>query len=480
MEILKDSNAYAVFKNFAKISQIPRCSNDEEEISQFIYDFGLSLGLETSRDEYGNVLIIKPASKGYESHDSLVLQAHLDMVCEKTEDSLHDFSCDPIELQVEGDIIKAKDTTLGADDGAGVALMMAILEDNRLDHPRLECLFTTTEETGMDGAIGLSENLLTGKNLINLDNEEDWVIIVGCAGGINAYLDLNFKRERIDGLKNYQVKVSGLKGGHSGMMIDEPLLNAIKLLSSLLLKLKAELSFKLQDINGGSKHNAIPSSAYAVIGVEEDEEDSLKDEFLKISEELKSQYIKRELDLEFTLEQVDSHSDYIDPDASQRILRLISTHPHGVNTYDKELDIVRSSNNLAIVKSDEESFSLQTSIRSSDEKDMKALKDEISSLAGKDGFKITFSEGYPMWEPDFDNELLEKAKNVYNELRNEDVEVLVIHAGLETGILSQKYPDMNMIAIGPNISGAHTPNEKISIKSVEFIYQYLKSLIKNL
>lgn len=480
MERLLESPAKGVFENFKKISMIPRCSNDEEKISNFIYEFGLNLNLETKRDEFGNVLIIKPATNGYEDSESVCLQAHLDMVCEKTEESYHNFTCDPISLVVDGDYLRAKDTTLGADDGAGVALMMSILEDKTLSHPRLECLFTTTEETGMDGAIGVSENWLTSKNLINLDNEEDWIIIVGCAGGINAYINKELEKENINGLINYKIKISGLLGGHSGSMIHEARLNAIKLLDYLLLKLKNKLNFNLAEIQGGSKHNAIPSLAYAIIGINSEDIEILEKSFNEISLEMKDLYLKRELDLKFELLEENKNYSYIEDELATKILRFIQVFPHGVNTMDKDLDIVKSSNNLAILKTDDNNFYLQTSIRSSDDTDLEYLKNEILNLSKLNNFNIKFSEGYPMWKPNFDNHLLSVAKDTYRELRDEEIKVLVIHAGLETGILSQKYPNMNMISMGPTIIGAHTPNEKLSIKSMEFSYKYLKTLLKNL
>lgn len=480
MESLKNSSAKQVFDNFIKISQIPRCSHDEERISKFVYDFGVNLGYESTRDKHGNVIIIKPASEGYEDHDTVILQSHLDMVCEKVEGSTHDFTCDPIDLYVEGDILKARDTTLGADDGAGVALMLSILEDKSLEHPRLECLFTTTEETGMDGALGLSDNALTGKNLINLDNEEDWIIIVGCAGGIHSKLSKDFERVEKDNLTNFKIKISGLQGGHSGSMIHEARANAIKLIDSLLLKIKNRVNFALQTFEGGSKYNAIPSSSYAVIGVNKEDIDEFKDAYEEYSKEIKDANLKRELDLQFTLEQVDTNNLYICEDVSQKIIKLVQIFPHGVNTMDKELGIVQSSNNLAIIETKDNTFILHSSIRSSDNDDYDYLYKEFEKLAKNDGFEIEFSDGYPMWKPNFDNELLDVAKRVYKDMRNEDVEVLVIHAGLETGIFDEKYPNLNMISIGPTITGAHTPAESISIKSLEFNFEYLKTLLKNL
>lgn len=481
MKTLFESSAYSVFKNFERISQIPRCSNDEEKISEFMYNFGKELGLETTKDEFGNVLIIKKATQGYECNDAVILQSHLDMVCEKTEDSSHDFTCDPIELKVNDGFLHANNTTLGADDGIGVALVMAILESEDIEHPQIEAIFTTTEETGMDGALGLSENILKGKNLINLDNEEDNMIIVGCAGGVGASLEHKIEKHTYnDKIINFQIKVSGLMGGHSGTMIGESRANAIKIINSILLKLKPSTHYLLSEINGGSKHNAIPSFAKAIIGVKDENLELLEKEFNNIIIEVNDKYLKREVDIEINLDEINGEYSYIDDEDAKEILNSIEMFPHGVNTMDKELDIVRSSNNLAIVSTQEDVFKIHTSIRSTFADDLDFLKNSVSDIADKFNYSIKFSDGYPMWVPNFDNELLDIAKDAYKELRNEDVEVAVIHAGLETGILSEKYPDIHMISMGPNIFDAHTPKEKLSLESTEFCFKYLKRIIKSL
>lgn len=480
MEQLKNSTAYAVFNNFEKISQIPRCSHDEERISKFIYEFGKNLGYESIRDEFGNVIIRRPATKGYENREILTFQAHLDMVCEKTYDSVHDFTCDPIELIINGDFIHANKTTLGADDGAGVALLMTLLEDKSIEGPEIEALFTTTEETGMDGALGLGKDILKGKKLINLDNEEDFRIFVGCAGGVDAILTSNIERVQISNLENYEIKVFGLQGGHSGSMINEPRLNANKVLDLLLSKLKNDLDIKLIDFNGGSKRNAIPSHASAKIGVCRDSIEKFNEVFDEIIHEIKDQNLKRELDLDFSLEKLNENYDYIEDDKANKIVRLLQLFPHGVNTMDKELDVVKSLNNLAIVNISKDEIKLITSIRSSDEDDLEYLKNLVLDLGKSMDFEVKFSDGYPMWKPKFDSVLLNRAKEIYKKIKNEDVEVAVIHAGLETGIISEKYPDMQIISIGPNITGAHTPNERLQISSVEFVFEYLKELLKDL
>lgn len=480
MQELKNSSSYSVFKNFEDINQIPRCSNDEEKISEFMYQFGKKLGFETTKDHVGNVIIIKPATKGYENHDTVTLQSHVDMVCVKDDDSNHDFTCDPIEMIIDGDFIKANKTTLGADDGIGVALTMAILEDDTLEHPQIEALFTTTEETGMDGVIGLSEEALIGKKLINLDNEEDWKVFVGCAGGAGARLTKEFNRIKVENTKNYELRLTGLQGGHSGSMIHENRMNANKELASIVNKLKNEFNLYISSIKGGIKQNAIPANAIYELAVDIDEANEFEDKFEKLKYEFVEKGLKREPDLNLSLISTGKELDFFDEDSQAKILRSIQLLPHGVNTMDKELDIVKSSDNVAIIETNKENIEILISIRSSDPDDMKDLSNRISEIAKNNEFEIELRDRYPIWKPKFDSELLDVTKKVYKDLTNDEIEVAVIHAGLETGTLSEKYPDVEMISIGPTTHGAHTPLERVSIKSVEFVFNYLKELLKNL
>lgn len=480
MQELKNSTASLVFKHFETINQIPRCSHDEEKISQFMYDFGKKLGYETIRDDFGNVIIIKPATKGFENSDTVTLQSHLDMVCVKTDDSNHDFSCDPIDMYIDGDFIKSKGTTLGSDDGIGVALTMAILEDKELEHPEIEALFTTTEETGMDGVKGLSDSILKGKKLINLDNEEDWKVFIGCAGGAEARLIKNFDRVEKSDYINFEIKLYGLQGGHSGSMIHENLLNANKELVAIVKALCTKFDLLLIEVKGGSKQNAIPTNAEYKIGIKKSE----KDKFLEEFEKLKTAFLEMKIEIEpsinIEIKELDEEKKYIDKEDTKNILDVIEKLPHGVNSVDNNLKIVKSSNNLAILKTDENELYIHTSIRSSDAKDMDELSEKIVSTGKEFGFEAKFNDRYPMWEPKFDTELLSATKKVYKQLTNEEIEVAVIHAGLETGTLSQKYPNIEMISIGPTTTGAHTPAEQVSITSVEFVFKYLKELLKNL
>lgn len=477
---LFESTASNVFKNFDNISKIPRCSGNEKNISNFIKNFGISLGLETKQDEFLNVLIVKPATKGYENHDSVVLQGHFDMVCEKTVDSFHNFCTDPIKTIVEGDFVRADKTTLGADNGLGISMAMSILEDNTVEHPRLECIFTATEETGMDGAIGLSPKWLTGKKLLNIDTEDDDIIIVGCAGGLTGTVKLDVVREEVPNLLNYKLNISGLKGGHSGLMIGELHLNGIKLLNEVVMKLSNSNDVHIQKVSGGTKHNAIPTQAEYIVGINPENVEKFIKEFKTIKNEIKETYIKREPDVELEIKEISSDNLYYTKDISKNYLRLIQLFPHGVNKMTENSDLVQSSNSLAIVSEQDDKITILTSLRSYAKLDMEEMVKNINAIVESQNTTVEFGEGYPMWQPDFNSDLLNLVKETYKEMRGEDVKVSTIHAGLETGILSEKYPKMSMISMGPNIRGAHTPEEKFSISSTEFIYELLKNILKKL
>lgn len=480
MERLINSTASNVFNNFIKLNKIPRCSNNEEEISNYLRMFGESLGLTTIQDEFLNVYIKKPATIGYENHEPVVLQAHMDMVCEKTEDSDHDFCKDPIEVHVEGDYIKANKTTLGADNGIGVALALDILENDSLAHPPIEVIITATEETGMDGVIGLSKDLLKGRKLINIDTEEEGTLIIGCAGGINSYLDLDIKRESGHSKKTVKLSLAGLKGGHSGMTIGSNNINAIKLISEYIRKIRTEIPMSLLAIKGGTKHNAIPSQAEIIVGIEDEDLERFKEVYTKVTNEYVENSLKREPDISFAYELVGEEKTFITTEDAKKMLNLIQLLPHGVNTMDSETDQVQSSNNLAIVRTEEDKFKVSISIRSSKEAERENLINKVEEVAKLVGARMDLSEGYPMWEPKEVSPLKEVARIAYKDLTEEDLNISTIHAGLECGIISEKYPEMDMISIGPNIEGAHTPEEKLSIRSTEFIREYIYDILARL
>ncbi|MDO5026263.1 MAG: aminoacyl-histidine dipeptidase [Tissierellia bacterium] len=481
MEILDKSRASKTFDTFFNMNQIPRCSNAEEAISNFLYNFGKNLGLETIKDENLNVLIKKPASPGYEDHDTVCLQGHMDMVCEKLESCNHDFSKDPIDMFVDGDWIKAKGTTLGADDGIGVAMALDLLASDDIRHPALEVLITSTEETGMDGALGLTPDFLQAKKLINIDTEDEGVMIIGCAGGIGSYLEIPLTFEKKQGYVNKKLVVSGLKGGHSGLTIGTEHLNAIKLLVNVISKLKLKEKILTMEISGGTKHNAIPSKAEVTIGILEEDLDEFENDFEEVKNQIINQYLKRESALQIDLLDGPENDQYMNCETVKQVFSAINLLPHGINTMVKDDEtMVESSNNLAIVEMLGDKLKISLSIRSSDLHQEEVLIDKIKEVARFVGAQVIFSDGYPMWKPNFDSPLTHLASDVYKKLFDQDILIKTIHAGLETGLIAEKYPEMDMISIGPDITGAHTPDEKLSISSTEKTRDFLVEILANL
>lgn len=481
MEELRNSRAYKTFENFKKMNSIPRCSNDEEKISEYLFELGKSMGLETLRDESLNVLIRKPASPGYEDHETVALQGHMDMVCEKAETCSHDFSKDPIDMYIEEDWIKARGTTLGADDAIGVALGLDILQSDDLMHPALELIITATEETGMDGAIGLSKDWLKAKKLINIDTEDEGVMIVGCAGGINSYVEIPMLYQNQKGYINKKLVISGLKGGHSGLTIGSEHLNAIKLLVNFLTKIKMKDRLILQNLSGGTKHNAIPSKAEAIIGILPEDLEEFEREVEEEKNALINQYLKREPELQFSLEEAPAYDIYLASESTKTILNAINLLPHGINTMvENDDEMVESSNNLAIAQIINDKFKISLSVRSSNLEQKEVLLNKIKEVARILKADISFSDGYPMWVPNFDSKLAELAKESYKAVSGNDLVVKTIHAGLETGLLSEKYPEMDMISIGPSIIGAHTPEERLSISSTERTRDFIVDILSKL
>lgn len=481
MDILKKSRASKTFEIFSNMNKIPRCSNNEEEISKYLYNYGKTLGLETYRDKTLNVLIKKPATPGYEDHDTICLQGHMDMVCEKLETCTHDFSVDPIDMYVEEDWIKANGTTLGADDAIGVALGLDIVESKDLKHPAIELLITATEETGMDGAMGLTSDLLTAKKLINIDTEDEGVMIIGCAGGINSFLELPVEYERKTEYINKKITISGLKGGHSGLTIGSEHINAIKLLANFLSKIKLKDKILFSEIRGGTKHNAIPSKAEASIGILAEDWKDFESEFESEKNQFINQYLKREAGLKIELEDSKKVEDYISKDSLKKIFSAINLLPHGINTMvEDDETMVESSNNLAIVETNDMIFKVSLSIRSSNQLQKEVLIDKVKEVGRILNARVTFSDGYPMWKPNFDSKLMTLASEIYEKMYGEKISIKTIHAGLETGLISEKYPNMDMISLGPNIFGAHTPEEKLSISSTERTRDFLVEILANL
>lgn len=457
-----------VFYYFSKLMEIPRPSFHEKEVSDFLVKTGKELNLETYQDESLNVVIKRNASKGYEDAPKVVIQGHMDMVASKTDDSNHDFLKDPIIPVIDGNYLTAKDTTLGADNGIAVAMGLALLEDENYVGPQLELLVTTEEETSMAGALNLANDVLEGEYLINLDSEEEGILTVGSAGGITFFVDEKIgDQEEKDG---FEIKVSGLLGGHSGMDINDNRGNSIKVLAKILENVKSEIT--IGEFNAGSLDNIIPSSgSLKIFGSNLEELENAKE---KAIEEFKD--VKGELKIEINEASGKSYS----KDLSEKIIKMIIEIPSGKNSMMKDGITVESSDNLALVKEEDGSVKSEISLRSSDNDVLDELSKEIKTILENLGINYKIDSIYPGWEYREDSKLRPLAQEIYKKLEGKEFETIVIHAGLECGALYEKYPNMDIISIGPNITGAHSPDEKVEIESVQRVYEYVQELLKEI
>ncbi len=471
-----------VFYYFEEISKIPRESANEKAVSDYLVDTAKNLGLEYFRDENLNVIIRKKATKGYEKLPGVVLQGHMDMVCEKEIDSNHDFKKDPIDLVVDGEYIRANKTTLGGDNGIAVAMALAVLEDKELQHPDIEFLATTEEETTMNGALSLKPGILKGKMLINIDSEEEGILTAGCAGGLGVTINFKPKKEIIDKtLYNFvRLEVKKLFGGHSGMEINTGKANANKVLNEMLIDLTDKFNLKFFAVNGGSKDNAIPRNCSIDLAVDKNQKSDF-DKYLKDLEFKIKNIYKEEKELEIESKNLDAVEEVFSYESLKTFIRLIKDIPTGPNTMMTEYpDIVESSDNLAIIKTVSDEINIIVSLRSSDPKVLKDLANKISNIAEENEATYKLSDGYPEWIYRKNSFLRDKAVEVYKEMFGEEMEITVIHAGLECGAISQAYPDMDMISIGPNMYDVHTPKERMEIASIAKYYDYIKKLLKEL
>ena len=467
-----------VFYHFEEISKIPRESYNEKAISDYLVEFGKKLNLETYQDKYYNVILRRKATPGYENTPGIVIQGHMDMVCEKENDSNHDFKKDPIDLIVDGNRLKANKTTLGGDNGIAIAMGMAILEDESIKCGTIELLATTSEEIDLNGALSLEPNILKGKMLINIDSEDEGVITVGSAGGVEIDILLPIERETLSDVNLYTLSLEKLQGGHSGVEINQKRGNSNKILVEVLQNLKALTDYSLVEVFGGSKDNAIPRSGKVVLASSKD----IKDIISKVADEVKAKYISFEPEMIFTLETTTSKEISVLSNKSlDNYIKTIEELPTGVNTWMKEYpEIVESSDNLAIVKTLDENINIIISLRSSDPEVLKELKDKIASILKENNASFEFSAGYPEWKFRAESKLRDKALEVYKKLYNKDMKVEVIHAGLECGAISQNYPDIDFISVGPNLRDVHTPSEYLEIDSTERVYNYVVELINSL
>ncbi len=471
-----------LWKHFDELLRIPHCSKHEDAVRMYVIGVAERFGLQHIQDAAGNVLVRKGGTAGRESAPIVVLQGHLDMVCEKNADTVHDFSKDPILPDLRGDLLYAKGTTLGADNGIGVATALAVLESDTMEHGPIEALFTVDEETGLTGAFELEDGFLKGRLMMNLDSEDIGVVTIGCAGGGDTKVFMLLDVEKLK-MKCCvaTIKVSGLKGGHSGVDIHEDRANAIKLLARVLWD-ASDLNLAIIDIKGGDKHNAIPREAWAKVAFVRGELDLVKRVCAKAEEGLHHEYGIREPGLSVTLtDEGDKECPAVGVGDSFKIVELLMAMPHGVWKYSHDVDgLVESSTNLASVKLEGDKVILHLSTRSSISQALESLRGRIEAIGNLAGCQVEHNNAYPGWKPDPDSELLGIAKAVHTELFGEPPVVEAIHAGLETGIIGEKFPGMDMISIGPTINNPHSPDEYVDVTTVVDYWRWVEALLVRL
>ncbi len=473
-----------LWENFYSLTQIPRPSGKKKEIAAFLVNYGKSLGLETIQDEIGNVIIRKPASAGYENHPGVILQGHMDMVPQKNSDVKHDFEKDPIRAYVEDnkEWVTADCTTLGADNGIGVAAAMAILADKNVVHPPLEAFFTVDEETGMYGAHALEGGVLQGKVLLNLDSESEGELYIGCAGGVDTTAKFPFEPVAVEeGDIALRISLKGLKGGHSGCDIHLQRANAVKLLFRFLKVAVSEYEARLASVDGGNLRNAIPREAEAVVTIPQEG----KDEFIELVDEWEDLFIKEydgvEDNIHLTAEEIACPKQELPEDVQDFLIHAITACPHGVCRMIPEMpDVVETSNNLSAIKMNGNSVEAFCLTRSSVESRKEELAQMIQSAFAVAGADVEFSGSYPGWKPNTKSRILHIMQDIYEKEFGSKPRVITIHAGLECGIIGRNYPGMDMISFGPTIEHPHSPDERVNIATVQKFYRYILATLKEL
>lgn len=466
---------------FHDITQIPRPSKKEEKIIAYLESFAKNNNLTYKKDPVGNMLICKSASTGYENEKTIILQAHLDMVCEKNTDTVFNFDTDAIQAYVDGDFVKAKGTTLGGDNGIGVAMMLAVLASTNLQHPALECLFTVDEETGLTGAFALDNKLLTGEVLINLDSEDDGIIYIGCAGGIDTTANLTYKLDETPaGYFGFNITIKGLKGGHSGDDINKGLGNANKIITRYLWKVNKEMDLRISHFDGGNLRNALAREATVTACVPYAQKERIRVLLNYFVAEMETEIGITEPNLQINLESSQLSENVIDKKSSDTLLNLLYACPHGVKAMSKDMpNLVETSTNLASVKmKPNNTIQITTSQRSSVESSKKDIAHQVESVFLLGGASATHGDGYPGWKPDLNSNILKIAQKAYQYLFDAESEVKAIHAGLECGLFLEKYPHLDMISIGPQMFGVHSPDERLSISSTQKCWKWLLEILK--
>ncbi|WP_019227183.1 aminoacyl-histidine dipeptidase [Sedimentibacter sp. B4] len=482
-EVLKDLQPVDVFKYFEKLSQIPRGSGNEKEVSDYLVSFAKDNNLEYVQDAALNVVIRKKASQGYENSPIVVLQGHMDMVNEKNSDVEHDFTKDPLKLRIVEDRVYATGTTLGADNGIAVAMGLAILASNEYQHPAIELLVTTSEETGMDGAMALDPKNIKGRTLINIDSEEEGTLLVSCAGGVTAKASIPVKFESVnENLVPYSIRVIGLKGGHSGMEIDKERGNSNKLMGRVLMSILSEIDIRLSSLNGGSKHNAIPRETDAVILVRNEDRVIVEKKISECEEIFKNELRTSDPDIRIKFEVLqNSPSQMFSKESTKNVVSYLYLIINGVTSMSMDIKgLVESSLNLGVVTTYKDGVEFISSIRSSVRSLKNELYNRLSVTAKINGGSVIGESNYPEWAYNPDSKIRTVFENVYEKMYGKKPHISAIHAGLECGLFAEKFGELDAISFGPNLYDVHTPNENMSISSVRRTWEYLLEVLKNI
>jgi dipeptidase D len=472
-----------IWKYFEEICKIPRLSKQEDKVRKYLLDFALSHELESQTDKAGNVLITRPASEGHENVKTLVLQCHMDMVGEKEHGSEHNWSTDPVLPFIDGDWVKARGTTLGADDGIGMASQLAILSDENLRAGKIESLFTVDEESGMTGALNLASEFFEGRTLINLDSEDEGILFIGCAGGMDTICNLGFVPEQVpDHMISYKIYLSGLHGGHSGDEIHKGFGNSIKLMNRVLSDLTESFGIRISRFEGGNLRNAIPRDALAEILIDQKDRDKLLDRIVFFEELFTGEFKSVEKRINLSVTENPLPDKIISGKTQTSLLRSLTCCPHGVIAWSADMeDLVETSTNLASIRfTNDDMISVVTTQRSSLVSSKMETAARVRSCFEIEGFNVSHSAGYPGWKPDLQSEILGLTNNSYKKLFGKKPSVKAIHAGLECGIIYEKFKTIDMISFGPTIRGAHTTEERIEIKTVSMFWDLLIDIIQNI
>jgi dipeptidase D len=471
-----------LWNKFADLNAVPRPSKKEERVIAFIKEFGEKLGLDTHVDNVGNVIIKKPSTPGMENRKAVILQAHLDMVHQKNSDTRFDFDKTGIEMYIDGDWVRAKGTTLGADNGLGVASIMAVLESNTIAHPELEALFTIDEETGMTGAKGLEPGMLNGEILLNLDTEEDDEIGIGCAGGVDITATGGYQEEDTpQGSAAFILKIEGLQGGHSGMDIIKGLGNANKLMNRVLFRASEELGLRISSINGGGLRNAIPRESESIVVIDDMQVSALKEVIEEEKEIVLNEYSKLEPKLNISLIKTEIPGTVMETGDHDILLRAIYGTHNGVFRMSPDITgLVETSNNIARVEVKDGTIKINCLTRSSVDSSKHDLSNAITSVLELAGYEVNLSGEYPGWSPNPESDILKVMEELYEKMNNKKANVAACHAGLECGIIGKNYPEVDMISFGPTIRGAHSPDERASISSAKKYWKFYLEVLKNI